>query len=111
MKAPKRGDIIICDLSPSVGREQSGSRPLVVLSGVEFNAPTGILIACPITSKEKGYFFEVKIKSKKTKGVALSHQVRTIDWIGGKVRVADRADESVLEEIVEKFNILVGKQR
>ena len=45
---PRRGDIIRLDFDPSVGHEQQGTRPALVLSPVAFNR-FGMALACPIT--------------------------------------------------------------
>ena len=52
---PSRGDIWLLDLDPTIGREQAGTRPALVISVDAFNAgPAGLLIVCPITSRAKG---------------------------------------------------------
>lgn len=45
--------------------EEVGQRPAIVLSPSKYNRKTGLLIACPITSKIKGYPFEVQSNGKK----------------------------------------------
>ncbi len=56
---PERGDAVWLDFNPQVGREQSGRRPAIVLSPSTYNRKVGLAIFCPITSKLKGYPFEV----------------------------------------------------
>ncbi len=46
-----RGDIFWADLNPTKGREQSGLRPVVILSQAAFNERSGTVIALAITSK------------------------------------------------------------
>ncbi len=78
---PKRGDVVWITLSPQAGSEQAGRRPAVVLSPEAYNVKVGLAILCPITSRKKGYSFEVAIPEKlPVSGVALSDQVRTMDW-------------------------------
>jgi mRNA interferase MazF len=62
MLVSDRGDIIWLDFDPQTGHEQKGRRPAVVLSPKMYNQKTNLAILCPITSKEKGYPFEVQIK-------------------------------------------------
>lgn len=50
------------------------------MSSVDYNKRTGSIIVCPITSKEKGYPFEVKDIGKKIDGVVLSDPVKWLDW-------------------------------
>ncbi|MCD6150703.1 MAG: type II toxin-antitoxin system PemK/MazF family toxin [Deltaproteobacteria bacterium] len=46
-----RGDIIWADLNPTIGHEQSGLRPILVLSHEVFNEKSGTIIAVAITSQ------------------------------------------------------------
>jgi mRNA interferase MazF len=47
-----RGDIIWADLDPTQGHEQSGRRPVLVLSQDVFNERSGTVIACAVISQE-----------------------------------------------------------
>ena len=51
----KQGDIWYADLNPTVGSEQSGFRPMVIISGNLLNQYLNVVIACPLTTKIKGY--------------------------------------------------------
>ena len=56
---PERGDIVWITMNPTVGHEQSGRRPALVLSPAAYNGKVGLAILCPITSQVKGYPFDV----------------------------------------------------
>ncbi|MDP0046666.1 type II toxin-antitoxin system PemK/MazF family toxin [Glaesserella parasuis] len=58
---PDVGDIIWLDFDPQAGHEQAGHRPALVLTPTIYNRQTGLLICCPLTTKVKGYPFEVNI--------------------------------------------------
>ncbi len=77
---PDRGDIIWTDFDPQAGREQAGRRPALVLSPQVYQKAAGLMICVPITSKAKGYPFEVPIAGKKVVGVALADHVKNLDW-------------------------------
>ena len=78
---PQQGDIVWLTLNPQKGHGQSGRRPAVVLSPSSYNLKVGLAIFCPITSREKGYPFEVKLPKKfKIQGVILVDQVKSFDW-------------------------------
>jgi mRNA interferase MazF len=52
--APRRGDVWQATLDPTVGHEQAGFRPVLVLSEDAFNAsPAGLVTILPITSKAR----------------------------------------------------------
>jgi mRNA interferase MazF len=67
---PDKGDLIWIDFDPQAGKEIMKFRPALVLSPAEYNKH-GLALVVPITSKEKGYPFEVKIESEKVSGVIL----------------------------------------
>jgi len=61
--APSRGDVWMVDLNPVRGHEQSGMRPAVIVSVDPLNhSPAGIVIIAPVTSKEKGIPFHVRLE-------------------------------------------------
>ena len=51
---PSRGQVWFLNLDPTEGREQSGSRPALVISVNAFNqGPAGLVVVLPVTSKAK----------------------------------------------------------
>jgi mRNA interferase MazF len=104
---PNRGDIIWLNFIPQAGHEQAGKIPAIVLSPKEYNRKTHLLLACPITSRVKGYPFEVPLESKKVQGVVLSDQVKSLDWKVRKVEFVEKADESIVAEIQDKLLLLI----
>jgi len=78
---PDRGDAIWITFNPQAGHEQAGRRPAVVLSPAAYNGKVGLTILCPITSKIKGYPFEVVLPDNlPIAGAVLSDQVKSLDW-------------------------------
>ncbi len=80
-RAPQQGEIVWIDFDPQSGHEQAGRRPALVLSKTAYNQRIGRAFVCPITSKVKGYPFEVAINTKSVNGVALSDQMKNVDWV------------------------------
>src|ERR1700712_1327991 len=75
---PEAGDIVFLNFDPQIGREQSGRRPALVLTGRRYNALVGLCVLCPITNQAKGYPFEVAIPAgHAVTGVVLSDQVKS----------------------------------
>lgn len=104
---PDRGDLVWLDFSPQTGHEQRGKRPAIVLSPKMYNEKVGLGIFCPITSKEKGYPFEVKIKTKKLDGVVIADQVKSLDWKVRNITFIEKAGLKELEEVQEKLKGLL----
>lgn len=106
---PERGDIISLQFSPQRGREQAGRRPALVLSPRTYNAKVGLAILCPITSRTKGYPFEVTLpRGLKTQGVILADHVKSLDWYMRGSMIIERVPPSVLAESLAKLALLLG---
>ena len=57
-----RGDVWLVDLNPTRGHEQAGTRPALVVSADEFNhGPAGLVIAVPMTTRERGIPLHVSV--------------------------------------------------
>jgi mRNA interferase MazF len=106
---PNRGDVIWISFNPQAGKEQAGRRPALVLSHKEYNKKTNLSILCPITSKEKGYPFEVRINLKAISGVVLADHVKNLDWTIRNASFIAKAPESVVEEVISLINAIVTK--
>ena len=105
---PERGDAVWIDLNPQAGHEQSGRRPAVVLSPSAYNGLTGLLVLCPVTSRVKGYPFEVAIPpGLAVSGVILADQVRSVDWRARRADFVTKLPASVVEAILQKLQRLL----
>lgn len=108
---PKRGDIVWLEFSPQIGHEQSGFRPALIISGEIYNRKTGLCLAIPITSKIKGYPFEVNLKTKKVEGVILSDQIKSLDFKLRKIKSCDKIDDKTFEIVINKLSLLLFEDR
>lgn len=105
---PDRGDVVWLELNPQAGHEQAGHRPVLVLSPAAYNGPTGLLLCCPITSREKGYPFEVAVGSgTDTRGVVLADQVKSLDWRARDAQPKGRVSPSVVLEVSARIRTLL----
>ncbi len=105
---PNRGDIIWIDFNPQSGHEQSGRRPALVLSPKEYNSKVGLAILCPITSKGKGYPFEVVIpKGLQIQGVILSDHVKNLDWKSRKASFICKIPNESVKTVLLKLHTLL----
>ncbi len=105
---PERGDVVWISLSPQAGHEQAGHRPALVLSPRDYNRKTGMAIVCPLTTRIKGYPFEVLIpEGLKATGAVLSDQVKSLDWGARKASLLCRVPDRVVREVLEKVGTLL----
>ena len=105
---PDRGDLIWLRFTPQAGHEQAGRRPALVLSPRGYNAKAGLALVCPITSRVKGYPFEVPLPSGlAVVGVVLADQVRSLDWRARAAERIARAPDEVVEETIGKLLALL----
>ncbi len=94
---------------PQAGREQTKRRPAIVLSPASYNEKVGLALFGPVTSKVKGYPFEVVLPaSSPIKGVILADQVKSLDWRARDTRFACRTSPRVVSEVLEKLQTLLG---
>ncbi len=109
MAAPERGDLVWLDFNPQAGREQAGRRPALVLSPRAYHQKTAYAVVCPITSRAKGYPFEVVLpEGLAVVGAVLADQVKSVDRHVRRIEVAGRAPETVVEEVAAKLRALLG---
>jgi len=105
---PDRGDIVWIDFNPQRGREQAKKRPAIVISPKIYNIKAGLALMCPITSKIKGYPFEVAVRDRKINGAVLCDQIRSLDWRARKVSLIQKANSATFIEVREKILLIIG---
>jgi mRNA interferase MazF len=105
---PDRGDVVWLTFNPQAGHEQAGRRPAVVLSPQSYNARVGLALFCPVTSKEKGYPFEVRLPANvPVSGVALADQVKSLDWRERRAELLTRLPPEAVTLLVQKLVALI----
>ena len=105
---PDRGDLVWLEFTPQAGSEQRGRRPALVLSPKAYNGKVGLALFCPVTSKIKGYPFEVRLPDKSAvSGVVLSDQLKSLDWRSRKVKFIERASSDVMAMVTARVLSLV----
>jgi len=102
--------IFWADLDPTKGSEQSGVRPVLVISTEEVNEALPIVTIMSITSIKQGrkvYPTEVFLKSLETglqkDSIAMSHQIRAIS----KDRLGQKCGSIDSEELREKIKSII----
>lgn len=105
----KRGDIYIVSLDPTLGHEQAGSRPVIIVSPEAFNQATKLPVVLPITSG--GQFarrlgFAVELSGCNTTGIIRCDQPRVLDLTARHGRKVDSAPQSVIDDMMAKISTI-----
>ena len=104
---PAQGDLVWFDFDPQAGHEQGGRRPAVVLRP-PYNRLIGLTLVCPVTSREKGYPFEVKLPvGLPVQGVVLADHVKSQDWRARHAEFAGKLDHVTLTAILQRARSLL----
>lgn len=99
-----RGDIVWADLNPTVGKEQSGHRPVLVISQDIFNERSGTVIALALTSQpqQAGFplTYELSPKNLSKRSWVKISQIRTLSVKRLGKRIA-RATPEEMNQIID----------
>jgi len=106
---PDAGDIIWLSFDPQAGREQAGRRPALVLSPAAYNEKADLALVCPISSRVKGYPFEVPLpEGLAISGVVLSDHLKSLDWKQRKAVFVARVPAEVVSDVLARLAPLLG---
>ena len=108
----KRGDIYLVDLEPTIGKEQQGKRPVMVVSREDMNRRF-LPIVCPITGggvrpRAAGLTVSLQGLGMRTDGVVLCHQVRALDIKARKGKKIETASDFVVDEVMSALQDILG---
>ena len=110
----KRGDMFYADLSPVVGSEQGGIRPVLIIQNDMGNKYSPTVIAAAITSQvnKNKLPTHIAIDSEefglKSDSVVLAEQIRTIDKSRLKEKIGHIDDEKVMSKINNAIGVSFG---
>ncbi len=104
---PQRGDVVWLDFDPQAGHEQAGRRPALVLTPASYNGKVGLMLCCPLTTRIKGYPFEVMLAGKPASAV-LSDQVRSLDWRTRRAARKGVASAAEVAQVLGKVRVMLG---
>lgn len=106
----KRGDMYYADLSPVVGSEQGGIRPVLIIQNDMGNKYSPTVIAAAITSQKTKNKLPTHIEINcedcglKSDSIILTEQIRTID----KSRLKERIGHIDNNDVINKVNNALG---
>lgn len=111
MKEIKRGEIYSADLSPGIGSEQAGNRPVLILQNDKGNQHSPTTIVAAITSRKTKAPLPTHVRitaaGLKTESTVLLEQIRTID----KARLGEyigKLDKDTLGKVDRAIVISLG---
>ena len=97
---PERGDVV-----------QIGRRPALVISPKSYNKKVGLALVCPITSRLKGYPFEVELpQGLEAKGAILCDQLKSLDWRARRAARLGSVPDPVMQEVTARILALVDPE-
>lgn len=110
MRIPARGDIWFVSLNPTLGREQQGLRPVLVVSDAAFNR-LGLTVVCPVTqggqqSRFAGFAVTLMGSGTQTQGVVMCNQPRTIDVAAREGRYVESVDADLMDEVLARLQAI-----
>ena len=106
---PKAGDVVWLAFDPQSGREQAGRRPALTLTPESYNRKVGLALFCPITTKAKGFPFEVALPAGlEATGVILSDHVKSMDWQARRAMFACKVPAATLAQVKQRLDALLG---
>lgn len=103
---PEAGDIVWLHFDPEAGHELGGHRPALVLSPAAYNGRRGMMICCPITSRIKGYVFEVVVSHDPPSAI-LADQIKSLDWRARRAEPKGSVSVAALVEVKAKIRALL----
>ena len=107
---PDAGDLVWTDFDPTVGREQAGRRPALVVSPAALTLNTGFAFVCPITSRVRPFPTSVVLPDGlPIFGEILLSHLRSIDTLARPVRpIGAAVPATVAAEVRAKLAALIA---
>jgi mRNA interferase ChpB len=107
----RRGDIYLVSLDPTLGHEQQGTRPVLVVSPDAFNRFTRVPIVVPITSggafaRNAGFAVSLTGAGTRTTGVVRCDQPRPLDLAARNGRRLESVPTEIIEDVLARLMTL-----
>jgi mRNA-degrading endonuclease toxin of MazEF toxin-antitoxin module len=104
----KRGEIWLVSLDPTLGHEQKGLRPVLIVSPEAFNRITRLPVVLPITSggnfvRTAGFAVPLTGAGTKTTGAVRCDQPRVLDLAARGGRKLESVPDVVMDEVLAKI--------
>lgn len=107
-RLPKRGEIWLADLNPTKGREQAGTRPVLVLSPADETLTIVLPISQGITlARSQGFAVSLMGTGLATQGVIICNQPRTVALRERNGKKIEAASADLVDEVLARIAPLV----
>lgn len=108
VQSPEQGQVLKLDLDPTLGHEQKGYRPVLVVSASAFNRHTGFCWVVPVTTPQKGLPNEIRLpEGLPVYGTLLLSQLRAIDWRARPFTAACAVPPAFLTDICARLSAVL----
>ena len=104
---PDTGQVVWLEFDPQAGHEQAGHQPALVISPASYNAKSGLMVCCPLTTKVKGHPFEVMTRIDDVDCAVLSDQVKSLDWKVRRAKKKGQVSDEVMTHVRAKVKALL----
>ena len=105
---PQRGDIWLCDLNPVRGREQAGTRPVLVLAAADDTLSIVLPVSQGITlARSAGFAVTLTGTGMDTQGVIICNQPRTVALKERNGKRIEQVPDFIVDEVLARIAPLV----
>jgi mRNA interferase MazF len=113
LRSIRRGEVWLADLKPTHGREETGQRPVLVVSTSLFNqSGAGLVIAVPFTTRERGIPTHVEVRPPdgglRELSFAMCEQVRSIATDRLAPQPFGRVSPAILHVVEDRLRLLLN---
>lgn len=105
---PDRNDIVWLDFEPVKGKEIGKYRPALILSSIDYNKQTGLVIFSPISTSLRAHQTEITIDNLDSPSVVAASLIQTLSWKDMQVKLITRAKPGVMEQVLLTLMPLIG---
>lgn len=108
-----RGEIWLVSLDPVAGNEQSGKRPVLIVSPASFNKLTRLPVVVPVSSggnfaRAAGFAVSLDGTGTKTTGIIRCDQPRTVDMAARNGKRLEQIPDSIVNEVLARLEAILN---
>ncbi len=109
----QRGEIWLVSLDPTAGREQQGTRPVLIVSTAPFNRLTRTPVVLPITTggsfaRRRGFAVSLDDAGSRTVGVIRCDQPRALDLAARNGRRLEAVPEPIMDDVLARIAAILA---